>query len=115
MHTGPPPYLHIRHQPPSRRARHGRLRPGAWHHHVPVRNVSVVFRYFLQQLLDAYPDALGRGCVVRQRHRPPQRHHPTMAREAAPSLMVIEGGKYSPQDNPAERAWAALNSEPFSS
>jgi hypothetical protein len=28
------------------------LATGAWHHHVSVKNVSVVFCYFLQQLLE---------------------------------------------------------------
>ncbi|MEC3982851.1 IS630 family transposase, partial [Amycolatopsis sp. H20-H5] len=42
-----------------RRTVHGavNLATGAWHHHVSVKNVSVVFCYFLQLLLDAYPDA----------------------------------------------------------
>jgi hypothetical protein len=30
---------------------------GAFHHHVSVKNVSVVFCYFLDLLLAAYPDA----------------------------------------------------------
>ncbi len=30
---------------------------GATHDHVSVKNVSAVFSYFLQQLLDAYPNA----------------------------------------------------------
>ena len=42
-----------------RRTMHGavNLATGAWHYHLSVRNVSVVFCYFLDQLLAAYPDA----------------------------------------------------------
>ncbi len=45
--------------PNVRRTVHGavNLFTGAVHHHVSVKNVSVVFCYFLQQLLDAYPTA----------------------------------------------------------
>jgi hypothetical protein len=42
-----------------RRTLHGavNLLTGAFHHHVSVYNVSVVFCYFLEQLLTAYPHA----------------------------------------------------------
>jgi transposase len=42
-----------------RRTLHGaiNLTTGTFHHHVSVKNVSEVFCYFLQQLLDAYPEA----------------------------------------------------------
>lgn len=59
-----------------RRTVHGavNLVTGAGHHHISVKNVPVVFGYFLQQLL--------------AEHR---------------RMRVIEGAKYSPQDDPAER------------
>jgi hypothetical protein len=53
------------------------------------------------------PRRPGRRRRLRQRRHPPQRHHPTMARQA-PRLMLIQGAKYSPQDNPVERVWAGL-------
>ena len=42
-----------------RRTLHGavNLVTGAGHHHISVKNVPVVFGYFLQQLLVAYPNA----------------------------------------------------------
>lgn len=92
-----------------RRTVHGaiNLATGAWHHHVSVKNVSVVFCYFLQQLLDAYPDApvVAVLCDNGSTH-----HSGITTRWLAkhPRLQVIEGAKYSPQDNPVERIWAGL-------
>jgi len=92
-----------------RRTVHGALNlaTGAWHHHVSVKNVSVVFCYFLQQLLDAYPDAP----VVAVLCDNGSTHHSGITRRwlaAHPRLLLIEGAKYSPQDNPVERIWAGL-------
>ncbi|WP_309111978.1 IS630 family transposase [Saccharothrix sp.] len=92
-----------------RRTVHGavNLATGAWHHHVSVKNVSVVFCYFLRQLLDAYPDAP----VVAVLCDNGTTHHSGITRRwlaRHPRLMVIEGAKYSPQDNPVERVWAGL-------
>jgi transposase len=92
-----------------RRTVHGavNLVTGAWHHHVSVKNVSVVFCYFLQQLLDAYPDAP----VVAVLCDNGTTHHSGITRRwlaEHPRLQLIEGAKYSPQDNPVERVWAGL-------
>jgi transposase len=92
-----------------RRTIHGavNLVTGAWHHHVSVKNVSVVFCYFLDQLLSAYPDApiVAVICDNGTTH-----HSGTTKKWLAghPRLLLIEGARYSPQDNPVERIWAAL-------
>lgn len=92
-----------------RRTVHGAINlvTGTWHHHVSVRNVSVVFCYFLQQLLDAYPDAP----VVAVLCDNGTTHHSGITKRwltKHPRLLLIEGAKYSPQDNPVERIWAGL-------
>jgi hypothetical protein len=92
-----------------RRTLHGaiNLATGTWHHHVSVKNVSVVFCYFLQQLLDAYPNA----SVVAVISDNGSTHHSGITKRwlaEHPRLQLIEGAKYSPQDNPVERIWAAL-------
>lgn len=92
-----------------RRTVHGaiNLATGAWHHHVSVKNVSVVFCYFLHQLLDVYPDAP----IVAVLCDNGTTHHSGITRRwlaAHPRLLLIEGAKYSPQDNPVERVWAGL-------
>jgi hypothetical protein len=83
------------------------LATGAWHHHASVRNVSVVFCYFLHQLLDAYSDAPVVAVICDNGAT----HHSGIPRRwltEHPRLMLIEGAKYSPQDNPVERVWAGL-------
>jgi transposase len=92
-----------------RRTLHGaiNLATGTWHHHVSVKNVSVVFCYFLQQLLDAYPHAPVIAVICDNGTT----HHSKITQRwlaEHPRLQVIEGAKYSPQDNPVERIWAAL-------
>jgi DDE superfamily endonuclease/homeodomain-containing protein len=92
-----------------RRTVHGavNLATGAWHHHVSVKNVSVVFCYFLELLLDAYPDAPVVAVICDNGTT----HHSGITRRwltEHPRLMLIEGAKYSPQDNPVERVWAGL-------
>ena len=92
-----------------RRTVHGavNLLTGAFHHHVSVKNVSVVFCYFLEQLLAAYPDAP----VVAVISDNGSTHGSGITRKWLtnhPRLMFIPGAKYSPQDNPVERIWAAL-------
>jgi hypothetical protein len=92
-----------------RRTLHGavNLVTGQWHHHVSVKNVSVVFCYFLQQLLDAHPHAPIVAVICDNGST----HHSGITRRwlaEHPRLKVIEGAKYSPQDNPVERIWAAL-------
>ncbi|MCP2250634.1 IS630 family transposase [Lentzea aerocolonigenes] len=92
-----------------RRTLHGaiNLATGTWHHHVSVKNVSVVFCYFLQTLLDAYPDAPVVAVICDNGGT----HHSGITRRwltEHPRLMLIEGAKYSPQDNPVERIWAGL-------
>ncbi|WP_436528289.1 IS630 family transposase [Actinoplanes sp. HUAS TT8] len=92
-----------------RRTLHGaiNLATGAFHHHVSVKNVSVVFCYFLQQLLDAHPDAPVIAVICDNGTT----HHSKITQRwlaEHPRLQVIEGAKYSPQDNPVERIWATL-------
>jgi hypothetical protein len=92
-----------------RRTIHGaiNLATGAWHHHVSVKNVSVVFCYFLHTLLDTYPDAPVVAVITDNGAT----HHSAITRRwltEHPRLMLIEGAKYSPQDNPVERIWAGL-------
>jgi hypothetical protein len=90
-----------------RRTIHDALNPatGAWHYHLSVKNVSVVFSYFLQQLLAAYPDAPIMA-VIRDNGAT---HHSGITKKwlaEHPRLLLIQGAKYSPQDNPVERIWA---------
>jgi transposase len=92
-----------------RRTLHGavNLVTGVWHHHVSVYNVSVVFCYFLEQLLAAYPDAPVVAVICDNGTT----HHSGITRRwltANPRLLLIPGARYSPQDNPVERMWAAL-------
>lgn len=92
-----------------RRTVHGavNLTTGAWHHHVSVKNVSVVFCYFLDLLLAAYPDAPVVAVICDNGTT----HHSKITKRWLadhPRLMLIEGARYSPQDNPVERMWAAL-------
>lgn len=92
-----------------RRTIHGaiNLATGAWHHHVSHKNVSVVFCYFLQQLLAAYPDAPVIAVICDNGTT----HHSKITKKWLadnPRLLLIEGARYSPQDNPVERIWAVL-------
>jgi transposase len=92
-----------------RRTVHGavNLLTGAWHHHISVKNVSVVFCYFLQQLLDAYPHAPVIAVITDNGST----HHSGITKRwlaEHPRIKVIEGAKYSPQDNPVERLWAVM-------
>jgi transposase len=92
-----------------RRTMHGavNLATGAWHYHLSVRNVSVVFCYFLDQLLAAYPDAPVVAVICDNGST----HHSGITKRwlaEHPRLLLIHGARYSPQDNPVERAWAAL-------
>ncbi|XVV11936.1 IS630 family transposase [Actinoplanes sp. CA-131856] len=92
-----------------RRTVHGaiNLATGTVHHHISVKNASVVFCYFLQQLLDAYPNAPTVAVIcdnggthlsgITQRWL-----------DEHPRLQLIRGARYSPQDNPIERIWAAM-------
>jgi transposase len=83
------------------------LTTGAWHHHVSVTNVSVVFCYFPEQLPAAYPDAPVVAVICDNGTT----HHSKITQRWLadhPRLLLIEGAKYSPQDNPVERMWAAL-------
>jgi transposase len=92
-----------------RRTIHGavNLATGAWHHHVSVKNVSVVFCYFLDRLLAAYPTAPVVAVICDNGST----HHSKITKRwlaEHPRLLLIEGARYSPQDNPVERIWAAL-------
>jgi transposase len=92
-----------------RRTLHGAidLVTGAWHHHVSVRNVSEVFCYFLDLLLTAYPDAPTVAVICDNGTT----HHSRYTQRwlaTHPRLLLIEGAKYSPQDNPVERVWAVM-------
>lgn len=92
-----------------RRTIHGavNLATGAWHHHVSIKNVSVVFCYFLDLLLTAYPDAPIVAVICDNGTT----HHSGITKRwlaEHPRLLLIEGARYSPQDNPVERIWAVL-------
>jgi transposase len=92
-----------------RRTVHGavNLTTGAWHHHISVRNVSVVFCYFLDLLLSAYPNAPVVAVICDNGTT----HHSKITQQwlaEHPRILLIQGAKYSPQDNPVERIWAAL-------
>jgi hypothetical protein len=78
------------------------------HHHVSVENVSEVFCYFLQTLLDTHPGApvVAVICVNGGTH------HSGITRRwraAHPRPMLIEGAKYSPQDNPSNASGPGSN------
>lgn len=92
-----------------RRTLHGavNLATGAVHHHVCVKNVSVVFCYFLDLLLTAYPDARLVAVICDNAAI----HHSKITKRwlaEHPRLLLLHGARYSPQDNPVERIWAAL-------
>jgi transposase len=92
-----------------RRTVHGavNLATGQVHHHVSVKNVSVVFCYFLQQLLDAYPNATAVAVICDNGGT----HLSGITQQwlnENPRLHLIKGARYSPQDNPVERIWAAM-------
>ena len=92
-----------------RRTIHGavNLATGTVHHHISVKNVSVVFCYFLHQLLDAYPDAPVVAVICDNGGT----HLSGITQQwldEHPRLLLIRGARYSPQDNPVERIWAAL-------
>jgi transposase len=92
-----------------RRTIHGALNlaTGAWHYHLSVKNVSVVFCYFLDMLLAAYPDAPIVAVICDNGGT----HHSTITTKwlaEHPRLLLINGARYSPQDNPVERIWAVL-------
>lgn len=81
---------------------------GAWHCHITAKKaVSAVFCSFLEQLLAAYPTApiVAVLCDNDTTHT-----SGITARwlAAHPRLRLITGARYSPQDNPVERVWAAL-------
>jgi transposase len=80
------------------------LATGAWHYHLFVRNVSEVFCYFLDQLLPAAP-------VVAVICDNGSTHHSRYTKRwlaEHPRLLLLEGARYSPHDNPVERMWARL-------
>jgi transposase len=80
---------------------------GAWHYHLARRCVSVVFCYFLEQLLAAYPQAPVVAVLV---DNDTTHTSGITARWLAehPRVELITGARYSPQDNPVERVWASL-------
>jgi transposase len=92
-----------------RRTLHGavNLATGAIHHHLCVKDVSVVFCYFLDQLLTAYPHAPTVAVICDNAGT----HHSNITKRwlaEHPRLLLIHGARYSPQDNPVERVWAVL-------
>jgi transposase len=83
------------------------LATGQWHYHVAVKCVSEVLCYFLQQLLDTYPDAPTVAVICDN----DSTHHSAYTRtwlDEHPRLLLLTGARYSPQDNPVERIWASL-------
>ncbi|WP_157548073.1 IS630 family transposase [Micromonospora sp. ATCC 39149] len=104
----------IRHRIPTpgrnqRRSIYGaiNLTTGVFHYHACVKAVSEVFCYFLQQLLDAYPDAPAVVVLCDNDTTHTSRHTQAWLAQH-PRLHLITGARYSPQDNPVERIWAAL-------
>jgi transposase len=80
---------------------------GTWHYHFARKCVSVVFCYFLEQLLAAYPDVPVVAVLVDN----DTTHTSGITQRwlaEHPRLRLITGAKYSPQDNPVERVWASL-------
>ena len=71
------------------------LATGAFHYHLAFKAVSVTFCYFLQMLLDAYPDApvVAVICDNVSTHT---------------SKITKKWVEQHPQDNPTERMWAVL-------
>jgi transposase len=80
---------------------------GAWHYHFARKCVSVVFCYFLEQLLAAHPDAPVVAVLV-DNDTTHTSGITTRWLAEHPRLMLITGARYSPQDNPVERVWASL-------
>ncbi len=83
------------------------LTTGTWHYHPCHRAVSEVFCYFLQQLLDAYPHAPAVVVLCDNDTTHTSRYTRDWLTQH-PRLHLITGARYSPQDNPVERIWAAL-------
>jgi transposase len=83
------------------------LLTGAFHYHLAFKAVSVTFCYFLQTLLDAYPNAPVVAVICDN----VSTHTSKITKqwlEQHPRLQLLHGARYSPQDNPSERMWAAL-------
>jgi transposase len=80
---------------------------GVVHHHIAVKGVSVVFCYFLEQVLAAYPNApvVAVICDNGSVHTSGITRHWL---DDHPRLLLLRGARYSPQDNPTERVWAAM-------
>ncbi|KWW98047.1 transposase [Carbonactinospora thermoautotrophica] len=79
----------------------------AFHYAISRRAVSAVFCQFLDQLLTAYPTAPTVAVICDNASI----HHSGITRRwlaAHPRLLLLEGARYCPQDNPTERIWAAL-------
>lgn len=81
---------------------------GTWHYRITANKVvSTVFCSFLEQVLTAYPDApvVAVVCDNDTTHT-----SGITARwlDKHSRLWLITGARYSPQDNPVERIWAAL-------
>jgi transposase len=83
------------------------LATGAWHYHIAVKAVSEVFCYFLQHLLDAYPNA-PTVVVICDNDTTHHSAHTRRWLDEHPRLLLLTGARYSPQDNPVERIWAVL-------
>ena len=80
---------------------------GVVHHHIAVKGVSVVFCYFLDLLLTAYPHAPVVAVICDNAAI----HHSGITHRwlaEHPRLRLLHGARYSPQDNPTERIWAAM-------
>lgn len=83
------------------------LATGQFHYLISRKAVSAVFCQFLDLLLAAYPDAPMVAVICGNASI---NHSGIIRRWLAehPRLLLIEGIRYSPQDNPVERIWAAL-------
>lgn len=83
------------------------LATGRWHYLITVKAVSASFCAFLDQLLAAYPNAPIVAVICDNASI----HHSKITQRwlaKHPRLLLLEGARYSPQDNPVERVWAAL-------
>jgi transposase len=83
------------------------LATGAVHYLLHRKAVSAVFCTFLNTLLTAYPDAPTIAVICDNASI----HHSGITQRwlaAHPRLLLIEAARYSPQDNPTERIWAAM-------
>jgi transposase len=80
---------------------------GRWCYQICRKAVSATFTAFCEHLLAAFPTAPVVAVICDNTII----HHSGIVQRwlgAHPRLRVLHGARYSPQDNPTERVWAAL-------